>query len=251
MSALLDLQRRFRAALLGEEEQCLADLIRDDVPGPIERLQIYRNNTLLLLTEALRSNFSATSRIVDERFFAYAAASFIPAHPPRQPRLAEYGAEFPQFLADFEPAATLPWLADLARLEWSMLECQESADEPSLGPADLEGLRLDALPGMRLARHPACRLMASAWPVDAIRAFALAGGKEQPPVIEGNPVWLIIRRVGEEVALRRCPEGDFALLDSLFSGLSLGEALETSIVSPAPVLAAALRDGLIGMLSKT
>ncbi len=251
MTPLLDLQRQFRAALLGEGGQGLAELIHDGALAPARRLQIYRNNTLLLLTEALKSNFPATYRIVDGRFFAYAAAKFIPRHLPRQPRLAEYGAEFPQFLTDFAPASNLPWLADLARLEWSMLECQEAIDAPALTPADLQGQRPDALPQIRLARHPACRLLASAWPVDAIRAFALAEGKEQPPVMEGQPVWLIIRRVGERVALRRNPEGDFVLLDRLFSGLDIGEALEASAVDPAPILAAALREGLFRELPKT
>jgi hypothetical protein len=145
----------------------------------------------------------------------------------------------------------LPWLADLARLEWSMLECQEANDAPVLTPADLQDRPPDVLLQMRLERHPACRLLASAWPVDDIRAFALAGEKEQPPVIEGNPVWLIVRRVGEGIALRRCPEKDFAVLGRLFSGRSIGEALEAGAVDPTPILATGLRDGLFKGLSKT
>ena len=58
----------------------------------------------LLLAEALKANFPATASMVDERFFAYAAAEFLRRHPPRQPRLAEYGRELPEFLAAFEPA---------------------------------------------------------------------------------------------------------------------------------------------------
>jgi hypothetical protein len=121
MTALAELQRRFRAALLEGDESGIERDVRHDGLSAAKRLQIYRNNARLLLTEALKANFPATCRIADERFFAYAAAEFIRRHPPRQPRLAEYGSELPDFLAGFAPAAGLPWLADLARLEWTRI----------------------------------------------------------------------------------------------------------------------------------
>jgi hypothetical protein len=244
MTALAELQRQFHAALMAGEDCEIEVQIREDGLAPSRRLQIYRNTARLLLIEALKANFPATSRIVDEQFFAYAASEFIRLHPPRQPRLAEYGAELPAFLAGFAPTATLPWLPDLARLEWAMLQCQEAEQAPALTTADLERTPAESFPHIRFVRHPACRLLASPWQVDRIRSFALAGGEGFPPGLEGDAVRLLVRRSEEGVVLRRLPEAGFALLDRLLAGVSVAEALDGSEPDCASILAAALRDGL-------
>jgi hypothetical protein len=186
---LRELQRRFRNALLDGGNEDLAGQILSNALAPARRLQIHRNNAVLLLTEALMGNFPASCAMVDRRFFAYAAAQYIRLHPPRQPRLAEYGADLPRFLAGFPPAAHLPWLGDLARLEWTMLRCQEDEATPGHG-----------------------QLLASPWPVDRIRDFALSGGREPPPPLKGDPVRLQIRRAEQGVCLRRLSESEFSAL---------------------------------------
>jgi hypothetical protein len=247
MTRLLELQRRFQAALLEEEDAGLEELTAAEGLGPASRLRIHRNNVRLLLIETLRSNFPATCRMVGEEFFSGAALKFIRAQPPRQPRLAEYGAAFASFLAGFAPAAALPWLADLARLEWAMLECQEAEDAPALAAFGLAGLPTERIPHLRFVAHPACRLLASAWPVDRIRSFALDAG--QPPAIARDPARLLIRRTGSGIALRRLAQGEFRLLQQLLAGAALGEALEDGQADSAAVLAGALADGLFSALA--
>src|SRR4029450_8564106 len=78
------------------------------------RLQVYRNNTFSSLTAALKDSFPVVCRLVDERFFGYAAQEYIRIHPPRAPRLAEYGADFAGFLDGFEPVHHLAYLPDVA-----------------------------------------------------------------------------------------------------------------------------------------
>ena len=244
MIPLAELQRRFHAALREETDGGMEDEIQADGLAPARRLQIYRNTARLLLTDALKANFPATCRIADERFFAHAASEFIRRHPPRQPRLAEYGAELPAFLARFPAASSLPWLPDLARLEWAMLACQEAEDAQALTAADLETQPPGALPGFRFAAHPACRLLASRWPVDRIRSYALAAGEESPPDLRSDPVRLLVRRAETGVVVRRLAAPEFTLLDRLLAGLPVQEALDGIEAGSVPLLAAALRDGL-------
>jgi hypothetical protein len=244
MMPLAELQRRFHAALREEGDGGIEDEIQADGLAPARRLRIYRNTARLLLADALKANFPATCRIADERFFAHAASEFIRRHPPRQPRLAEYGAELPAFLSGFPPASSLPWLPDLARLEWAMLACQEAEDAPALTAADLQEQPSGALARLRFAPHPACRLLASPWPVDRIRSYALAGSEESPPDLAGDPVRLLVRRVETGVAVRRLAAPEFTLLERLLAGLPAEEALDGIEADCVPVLAAALRDGL-------
>ena len=45
------------------------------------------------------------------------AREFVRAHPPSSPLLFLYGQEFPAFMETFEPARSIPYLADVARIE--------------------------------------------------------------------------------------------------------------------------------------
>jgi hypothetical protein len=244
MTTLAELQRRFLAAVLADARADIDAQIRPDGLAPKLRLQLYGNTARLLLTEALRSNFPAACRMVGEGFFAHAASEFIRWHPPRQPRLAEYGAELPAFLSGFRPASSLPWLPDLARLEWAMLACQEAEDTPALAAADLQEQPSGTLGRLRFAPHPACRLLASLWPVDRIRSYALAAGEESPPDLRSDPVRLLVRRGGSGVVVRRLAAPEFMLLERLLAGMPAEEALDGIEAECVPVLARALRDGL-------
>jgi hypothetical protein len=246
VTSLSELQRRFHALLL-QEDAALDALIAAEEIGSAHGLHVHRNNVRLLLIETLRSNFPATCRMVGGEFFSAAAAEFIRAHPPRQPRLAEYGASLPAFLAGFAPAAGLPWLADLARLEWAMLECQEAENAPTLASSTLAGLPAERIPQMRFVAHPACRVLASPWPVDRIRSFALEAGPL--PELAGDPVRLLIRRTESGTALRRLAQGEFRLLRRLMAGSALRDALAGGPADGARVLAAALADGLFVALA--
>src|SRR5260370_8274137 len=110
MLALREVQAAFRRALLDGDDGALAALVAADGIAATERLAVYRNNVQISLTDALRDTFPAVCRIVDERFFAYAAHIFLGRHPPRRACLAEYGAGFADFLPPFPPCPYLVYL---------------------------------------------------------------------------------------------------------------------------------------------
>ncbi len=88
------------------------------------------------LIDALRTKFPATERIVGEEFFRAMARVFVIAHPPRSKILHTYGDDFGDFIAAFEPAAELAYLADVARLEAARTRAYHAADATPLTPAD-------------------------------------------------------------------------------------------------------------------
>src|SRR5215469_2380529 len=135
---LREVQAVMRGALLDGEMGALVPHIEARELAEA-RIAIYRNNVFASLTEVLRGTFPAICRLVDDRFFAYAAHEFIRRHPPQRPCLAEYGAEFADFLAGFPPCGELPYIADVARLEWLLGAATTAGDAPSLAPAALAG----------------------------------------------------------------------------------------------------------------
>ena len=118
MLMLDDVQRSFARALTGSRDADLFALISEEGINPVARFSIYHSNVISRLTAALSSSYPVVCDLVDRRFFDYAADTFIRQTLPASSCLNEYGEEFPSFLETFPPAAEIPYLSDVARLEW-------------------------------------------------------------------------------------------------------------------------------------
>jgi hypothetical protein len=173
MPALETVQSRMHKALLVDAE-CPFD---DILGGKASRFQIHKRHFAHSLTSALEKTFPATVNLVDARFFANAADAFIRAHPPKSPCLFEYGAELPGLIDRFPACAELPYLSDVARMEWAIHEIFH-ADE--------------AAP---------FRVVSSRWPVDAIWRLAM-GRSENPVDMNSGGVRLRIYREGDEAKFK-------------------------------------------------
>jgi hypothetical protein len=115
MQSLREWQRDFMRALTADARTLPDHLHAQDAHGA--RLAIYRNNWRSNLTQALRLAYPVVECLVGREFFDYCARCFIEVNPSRAANLDEYGHAFAEFLRTFAPAATLPYLGDVAALE--------------------------------------------------------------------------------------------------------------------------------------
>ncbi|MDE1990781.1 MAG: putative DNA-binding domain-containing protein, partial [Betaproteobacteria bacterium] len=95
-----------------------------------EALDIYRNNWRHNLRGALAGAYPVLVQVVGEAFFRQLALRFMEENPSTSGNLHDYGAALPAFLARFAPAQSLPYLPDLAALEWAC-HCAYFAEEDS------------------------------------------------------------------------------------------------------------------------
>jgi hypothetical protein len=146
--AMQTCQSDFACALRNPDLAVPTGVIAHNSDAPRERFAVYRNNVMVGLVSALEARFPATRKIVGEDFFKGAAKLFAAAHPPRSPLMMFYGDEFPAFLAAFEPARDVPYLADVARVEAARTRAYHAADAKPLTPAALSGSSPDALADM-------------------------------------------------------------------------------------------------------
>src|SRR5260370_22422049 len=114
MPTLLEMQAAMRQRVVERDSEAASAMLSAQVRA--ERLDIYRSTFLLTLTKALRLCFPVVQKLVGDEFFEGAAQVFIAGHPPRAAWLAQYGAEFPDFLRAFGPAASVRSLRDVAEL---------------------------------------------------------------------------------------------------------------------------------------
>jgi hypothetical protein len=249
MPALHELQAAFAAAILRDEASPLAESVRADGIAAERRIQVYRNNSLITLTAALQATFPVVCRLVDERFFAFAAQAFIRAAPPRAPRLAEYGAGFADFLAGFAPAAGLPYLPDVARLEWLIARAFHAADATPLDPGRLATLPPESQAAAALLPHPSAGLLASPFPVEALWQANQPGRDGSGVALEAGPCRLLVHRRADEVEMMRLDAPGHALAAALLAGAPLGDALAAALAEdagfdPGPVLGRLLGRGV-------
>ncbi|MFA7290739.1 MAG: DNA-binding domain-containing protein, partial [Rhodocyclaceae bacterium] len=127
----------FAAALLDPAQPAPAGLITWNGSDPAQRFGIYRNNVMVSLIEALADTFPVVQTLVGEEFFRAMAREFVRVSPPVSPVLAYYGDEFPAFVEHFPPAASLPYLADVARLEYARVLAFHAADSVPLATETL------------------------------------------------------------------------------------------------------------------
>jgi len=217
------------AASLDADVPSLATHIRADGIPFERRLQIYRNNTYGSLTEALKDTFPVVCQLVDERFFKYAAHEYIERDPPRAPRLAEYGADFAAFLAGFEPARSLAYLPDVARLEWAIGEAYHAADATHLDPARLAAVPQERYAALAFVAHPSCRPFTSSFPVDRIWQAHQPGGDLATPIdLSAGGCRLLVDRRDGDIRFLSLDLPGFAFLQGVLAGSTLQGAYEAA-----------------------
>jgi hypothetical protein len=245
MPTLLEIQRAVARSLIAGDGAAAVH-VRDDGLDPARRLAVYRHTVAANLSRALGLNFPAVRRLVGAEFFDGAARGFIAAEPPRSACLDDYHPGFAEFLARFAPAASLPYLAGVARLEWAVSRALHAPDAAALDPARLAALDPDSRGRVAFAPHPSVGLVEAAHPVDAIWRAVLARDDEALAAIDpgAGPVRLLVLRREDGVAVARLEDAAWRLTASLCAGIPLQAALDGAPPDAPALLAAYLAGGL-------
>jgi hypothetical protein len=153
------------------------------------------------------------------------ARQFIRLHPPRSPLLLAYGDELADFVMEFEPAQSLPYLPDVIRLEAARGRAYHAADAAPLDPAILATLDPQRLAGLQFDMHPSASVIGSEHPIVTI--WAMNGG-EMPlaPVEDWKGEDALVVRPGMIVEVHRLPPGGATFLSALMHGAGLAEAAD-------------------------
>ena len=139
---------------------------------------VYRNTVAKGCIDALQANYPAVHALVGTDWLRAAAHAFVHQHPPTDGCLMDYGAGFADFLEGFGPAADLPYLAAVARLDRCWTESHLAADAPALQAAWLARQPPEALALLHLQPHPAARWQ---WCAARVRCCTQEPCRRLPP----------------------------------------------------------------------
>jgi hypothetical protein len=209
--------------LTDPEYQTPAGIVGPNGKSAVKRYNVYRNNVMVSLIDALAAVYPATQRITGAEFFRAMARFYVRAFPPRSPLLFEYGHEFPDFIERYEYARPMPYLADTARIERAWLDAYHTADVLPLAASDLAVIPSEFLADVVFVAHPATCIVRSQFPALSI-FVANRGGGPVDRIETSTSEDTLITRPDQEVTVRRLPPDGAEFLTQLLLGQPLGDA---------------------------
>ncbi len=170
------------------------------------------------------------SRLVGDEFFRAMARVYVEQEPPRSAVLLRYGESFPSFVAGFEPAESVPYLADIAALEWAWHAAYHAADAAPVSLDALASVAAHANDAV-LKLHPSLGVVSSAFPIVTIYELHEEGNEPPQTKLEAEGEDALVLRPDLDVEIRRLPAGAVIFIETLRAGRSIGEAAEAALRS--------------------
>lgn len=233
--SLSQFQHEFIVALYTSDVQHLS--AETSQPG----FAVYRNTVIKSCVDALQANFPSVVSVVGEAFFRAMATEYARQTPPQSIELLRYGqghtnnignndGSFMAFIRDFPPAASVPYLADIARLDglWvAVFGAQETSE------LDLQRLGREGNESTQLWLEPkatVCWFWSDAWPIYSLWNF----NREQIP-LSHDLCWqgegILLYRFCDQVVWEPLGAGGCAFLDACRLGRDLDDASEAALAA--------------------
>lgn len=245
MPDLLAAQSAFAHFLGAPSMPAVVDTPFSGAPDRIEgRLAIYRGNVFANARKALAAAYPIIEKLVGEAFFDGLAREHARRSPSTAGDLNEYGREFAEFLQAFPHAQDLPYLPDVARLEWSIHRAHYAADAAPLDLDRLAAVAPESQGALRLRLHPACAVHTSPWPLARIWEVHREDFEGDSTVaFESKAHHCLVYRPAWRVMVGSLDAGAYVFLESVRAGSCLEDCVAQALTADSsfdlgPALAA-------------
>jgi len=217
----------FEKAIYKSDSALLGNNIKPSLISSEERIRIYKDNVILTLTDTLKNRHMAVLNLVGEDFFKYMANEFIKQNPSKSGNLDEYGANFYEFIASFQPAANLPYLPDVAHLEWLMHLAYFASDCGAIDKTKLSQVPPEKIDQIKFEIHPSANFISSKYPIDNIYNFSL--GKLDGEInINERGAKILVYRYEYEVKFLSLTDDEYSFLIAINNNNNLYQAFENT-----------------------
>jgi hypothetical protein len=253
MRSLAEMQTALATAMTaGDASGFDLELVGGDQPR--NRVAIHLRHYETSLTRALCDKFPASQWLLGDEHVRDAARAYVRLRPPAQPCIAEYGSEFPQFLAAYGRASPIPYLASFGALEWAVGQVSIATEPPPCPWATLSHFGPEQLVDATLSLQPGLRYVRSTWRIDELMTTYLSGAEPMRFVLREADTLIEVRGARGNVRLTRLDLPTFAFRAALARAQSVSDAATVALdLDPTFDAGAALRslasDGLVTAVS--
>jgi hypothetical protein len=224
---LLELQRALAAHVVDGEGPAL-DAWISLPPGadPAARIAVYSAGYPARVTEALHESFPALAKILGDNAFAELSDRYRDVLRAEPRNLNDVGVDLPRFLRTDPASESLPFLPDLAALEWALTRSFHAAVTQRFDPKECSDWTLEDWPRARLDFQPGLALLRSRWPLRALHATREQERAEIDVDLEQGGESVLVFRRGYEVAVEAVTEREAIAIEAFLAGRTLGEVSE-------------------------
>jgi hypothetical protein len=230
MNSLRKLQEDFAQQVFSKHPlsaSSLQEIICENGIPSFRRLQVYQNNILASLTESLQAVYPIVERLVGKDFFRYMAEEYIILNPSRSGDLHAYGKNFSEFLSHFAPAQTVPYLPEVAQLEWGYHEVFHAADHDGMDIKRLHNVSPANYEKIKFQLHPASRLFAFHFPVSYIcEICANENNSDENITLPAHGEKILLMREAQEIEMKVLSLAEFTFLSSFNNNENLSAVCE-------------------------
>jgi hypothetical protein len=211
-------------------EELVAIVSGNERLSPAEQAEIYREQFWLRHRDALWADYPGLRHLLGEDAFEAMLRAYLLARPPDSWTLRDLGNHIVAFADGYDSFA--PEVAavarDMARFELAFVDVWDGPEATPIDLAAVEAVAPAAWPGARIVLHAAMQLLPLMHPVHTIRT-KLRSGEDAPRELPCAPIFVVLwRGKDKKVHYRAIPAAEHALLASLRSGRTLGEACEAA-----------------------
>lgn len=234
MKPLAELQQTFCDSLRSPETPPLAllDELLDDGLS-LQRFNVYRNNFVVLNSDALADMYPVVKRLVGDAAFSVLATTYVRQFPPQERALLLYGENFPQFIAKLPELSSLPYLPDVARLEYLWTATYHAAEGETITKQEVASINADEFAGIRLVPHPSMHCIRSDYPIFRIWEANQNEEIEELISLDEGSSYIILIRPRTEVEVREVSQGSYIFLCKLQEGDSIDSAYTSATQADA------------------
>lgn len=220
MTSLHDCQTQFYRAIFDKNQTIIGI---DD-----SRLAIYRQTIFHSLHNALSTSYPVIGRLVGTEFFRFLAKQYIQQYPSVSGDLNRYGDAFSQLLQSLPETAELPYLADVAQLEWCVQLAENSIDHIPFPIEKLITVAPEHYPNLQFFLNPSAYLQSSIYPIADIWQ---ANQRDGDGVVElhTGKFYCLIYRIDYQVTVSTLNADQWAFLTAIQQDMCFGELCDTLV----------------------
>jgi hypothetical protein len=232
MPELLDIQQDLAGSMHDAGAAPLAKRwLRGDAVLLEGRLAIYRANVAASATKALGAAYPVVRLVVGEGFFDGLARAYQRLFPSTSGDLFDYGAAFAEFVTEFPHTQSLPYLADLARLEWAVHRAYGAEDAPPLDQQALAQVAPARQEAIRLKWAAGTAIVDSNFPIAHLWRIHQSDFEGEFRVDWSVQECALVAREGFRVVVSTLCAANAAFIASSLAGASLGASVEVALAA--------------------
>jgi hypothetical protein len=206
-------------------------VLGDDRLSAEARVDIYANMYFYRILDALKEDFPATLAVLGDDNFHNLVTGYILEYPPTEPSISQCGRHLASYLRDHPLRQSAPFVADLAKLERSIVEVFQGPDIPALEADVLRAIAPQDWPALKLKLHPSAKILALEWRVSELLR-AVEDHRDWKPA-EPGAVQVLVWRHNSRVFHRDLESPEAGALEAISRGTTFAEICDIVASNPA------------------